>query len=264
MATRIAVNGAAGRMGRRIIACATEDKSLSVTAALTIPGDPTLGQDAGVLSGVAPIGVLLSDKPLRGFDVLIDFSTPEGLLDRLPHCRATKTAVVVGTTGLKPEHHAALDAAASEIAILQSPNMSVGVNLLFRIAAEVAKTLGEEYDIEIVEAHHRLKADSPSGTALGLAEAICRATGRDMAKDLVHGRHGIVGARTPREIGMHAVRAGDTVGEHTVIYGAMGERIELRHSASTRDTFARGALRAARWLAGKPAGRYSMRDVLGL
>ena len=173
--------------------------------------------------------------------MLIDFSVPAALSSRLADCRTRKIPVVVGTTGLTAEHHTAIDSAAKEIAVVQSPNMSVGVNLLFKLAGEVARSLGEDYDIEIIEGHHRFKADAPSGTALGLAESICAATERDMKKDFVHGREGQVGARTKREIGMHAFRAGDTVGDHTVIFGALGERVELRHVASTRDTFVRGA-----------------------
>lgn len=267
MSIRIAVNGAGGRMGRRIIALAAEDKELTLAAALEGAGSPLLGRDSGELAGLGPNGVAVAAAPPEGgFDVLIDFSVPAALSARLADCRRSKAGMVVGTTGLAAEHHAAIDEAAGGIAVVQSPNMSVGVNLLFKVAAEVARALGDDYDIEIVEAHHRFKADSPSGTALGLAEAVCKAVGRDMKADLVHGREGQVGARTTREIGMHAVRAGDTVGEHTVIYGGLGERIELRHTASTRDTFARGALRAAKWLATgpRPAGRYTMRDVLGI
>lgn len=264
MAIQIAVNGAAGRMGRRIVALIAEDKELALAAALESAGHPEFGKDAGELAGIGKAGVKVTAAPERPVDVLIDFSVPAATLARLTDCRSRKIPVVVGTTGLAAEHHAAIDAAAKEIAVVQSPNMSVGVNLLFKLAGEVARALGEEYDIEIIEGHHRFKADAPSGTALGLAESICAATERDMKKDLVHGREGMVGARTKREIGMHAFRAGDTVGDHTVIFGALGERIELRHIASTRDTFVRGALRAAKWLAGRPAGRYTMRNVLGL
>ena len=183
---------------------------------------------------------------------------------RLAEAVVKDAAVVTGTTGLTDEQKAEIEKAAEKIPVLFAPNMSVGVNLLFKLVGEVAAALGDAYDIEIIETHHRFKKDAPSGTALRLAEKIAEATGRDIAKDIVHGREGAVGERTEREIGMHAVRGGDIVGDHIVLYSTLGERVELTHRAHTRDTFVRGALRAARFLVGKPAGMYDMRDVLGL
>jgi 4-hydroxy-tetrahydrodipicolinate reductase len=264
MPLQVAVNGAAGRMGRRIIALIAEDRELGLAAALEAADHPELGRDSGEPAGIGKNGIPLTATWEKKPDVLVDFSTPTATAARLAECRARQVPIVVGTTGLTAEMHAAIDGAAREIAVLQSPNMSVGVNLLFKMVGELAWALGEEYDIEIAELHHRFKADAPSGTALGLAESICAAAGRDMKKDVLHGRHGQVGERTKREIGMHAIRAGDAAGEHTVIYAGLGERIEVKHVATTRDTFVRGALRAAKWLAGKPAGRYSMRNVLGI
>jgi 4-hydroxy-tetrahydrodipicolinate reductase len=264
MPLHIVVNGAAGRMGRRIVALVAEDRELTVAAALEAPDHPDYGRDAGELAGTGKIGVPLKATWEGKADVLVDFSAPTATAARLAECRARRLPMVIGTTGLAAEQHAAIDGAARDIAVLQSPNMSVGMNLLFKLAGEIAWALGEDYDVEIVETHHRFKADAPSGTALALAEGICAAAGRDLKKDVVYGRQGQAGPRTRREIGMHAIRAGDAAGEHAVIYGALGERIELRHTATTRDTFVRGALRAAKWLAGKPAGRYSMRNVLGM
>lgn len=264
MAIRIVVNGAAGRMGRRLVALAAEDKELAVVAGVDSPASPEQGRDIGELAGVGKLGVPLTPVVAVEADALIDFSAPAALAGRLADCRKRKLPIVVGTTGLEPEHHKLIDAAAAEIPVLQSPNMSLGVNLLFQVVSQVAAALGDDYDVEVIEAHHRFKADSPSGTALGLSTAIAKALFRDPVKDLVHGREGQVGARTRKEIGMHAVRAGDIVGDHTVIFGGLGERIEIRHVAQTRDTFVRGALRAAKWLVGRAPGRYDMQQVLGL
>jgi 4-hydroxy-tetrahydrodipicolinate reductase len=194
-------------------------------------------------------------------DVIIDFSTPEGTLKWLAIARKRKIGMVIGTTGLTESQLAEIADTASTIRIVQAPNMSVGVNLLFKLVGQVAKALGEDYDIEITETHHRFKKDAPSGTALGLARSICDATGKDMASTLVHGRSGL-SPRKSGEIGMHALRVGDTVGEHSVYFGNLGETITISHSAHTRDTFVRGALRAAEWLAGQKPGLYSMQDVL--
>ena len=279
--TSIAIHGAAGRMGRRLIALLTEDADLQLAAALEAPGQPVLGQDAGLLAGVTALGVPVTDKlgapgatGAAGATpaVLIDFTVPAGFRAAVKTCleqakRGQPLALVVGTTGLGAEDHKLIDDAARSIAVLQAANMSLGVNLLLGLAAQVASRLGDDYDIEIVEAHHRFKADAPSGTALAIAQAVCNATGKSMDKDLVHGRHTPPGGHQVRkrgEIGMHAVRSGDVVGRHTISFGALGEELSLSHNASTRDVFARGALRAAKWLAGKPAGRYSMKDVLGL
>ena len=266
MATTIGINGAAGRMGRRLVALGSEDADLRVVAAVEHGGSAQLGQDAGAVAGVQPLGVALAERWQTKPQVLIDFTVPAATRAALKVCREQGVALVIGTTGLTPADHAEIDAAAKDIAVLQAPNMSLGVNLLFAIAAQVAKTLGDDYDIEITEAHHRFKKDAPSGTALGLAEAICKATGKTIEKDVVHGRQGDDTTRRRGEIGMHALRMGDVVGDHTASFATLGERLELRHVASTRDVFAHGALRAAKWLAapGKPAGRYGMKDVLGL
>jgi 4-hydroxy-tetrahydrodipicolinate reductase len=268
----IAINGAAGRMGRRLVALAAEDGDLRVAAALEAAGQPAIGQDAGVLAGAAPINTKVSDQLLPGAaQVMIDFTVPAGCRAAIRTCvelsKATPgrpIALVIGTTGLTAEDHKLIDDAAKATPVLQAANMSLGVNLLLGLAAQVAARLGDDYDIEIVEAHHRMKADAPSGTALAIAQSVCEATGKSMQTDLVHGR---IGAHVPRrrgEIGMHALRSGDVVGRHTISFGAVGEELSLTHQASTRDVFARGALRAAKWLVGKPAGRYSMKDVLGL
>lgn len=270
--TRIAINGAAGRMGRRLVALAAEDGDLRVAAALEVPGQPLIGQDAGVVAGAAAIHTPISDKLTTGIaQAMIDFTVPAGCRVAITTCvdlsranPASPVALVIGTTGLTAEDHKLIDEAAKVIPVLQAANMSLGVNLLLGLAAQVAQRLGDDYDIEIVEAHHRMKADAPSGTALAIAQSVCEATGKSMTEDLVHGR---LGAHIPRkrgEIGMHAVRSGDIVGKHTISFGTVGEELSLTHVASTRDVFARGALRAAKWLVGKPAGRYGMKDVLGL
>ena len=264
-AIRVGIHGAAGRMGRRLVALAAEDQALTLVAALDQPGHELLGRDAGAMAGIDPAGVVLADRFDADAlpDVVIDFSLPEGFRNALELCRAQGVALVVGTTGLTDADHAAIDAVAKQIPILQAPNMSLGVNLLFTLAGQIAATLGDDYDIEITEAHHRFKQDAPSGTALGLAQAICDATGKDIQNDVSHGRSGAQPRRTG-EIGMHALRLGDVVGRHTVSFATLGEEVQISHQASTRDVFVRGALRAAAWLAGRPKGRYHMKDVLGL
>jgi len=261
---RLIVNGAGGRMGRRLIALATEDAELALAAAFERPDHPEIGNDAGSLAGVEHVGVPLSARRDVAADVAVDFSHADSALAMIPWCAERGIAIVVGTTGLGTEGTRALDAAARRVPCLQAPNMSLGVNVLLRLVREAAKALGDAYDVEIVEAHHNKKKDAPSGTALALGEAAAAGLGRHLGQVAVHGRHGMVGERPPHEIGFHAVRAGDIVGEHTVIFGGVGERIEVRHVASSRDTFARGALRAAKFIASKPPGRYTMADVLGL
>ncbi|MBI1337038.1 MAG: 4-hydroxy-tetrahydrodipicolinate reductase [Phycisphaera sp.] len=268
--TTLAINGAAGRMGRRLIALASESQDLAVAAALESAQCPLLGQDSGLLAGVKANGVKVSSglaadasgEQLPG--VCIDFTVPAATRAVIDLCVQRAIALVIGTTGLSDDDQHLIDHAAKSIAILQAPNMSLGVNLLFALCAQVARRLGDDYDIEITEAHHRFKKDAPSGTAMGIAKAICDATGKDPRKDLVHGRVGDDVTRQRGTIGMHALRMGDVVGEHTAAFATLGERLELRHVATTRDVFARGALRAAGWLAGKKPGRYSMADVLGL
>ena len=264
--TRIIIHGAAGRMGRRLIALAAEDSEFTLTAAIEAPGHALLGSDAGTLAGLEPLGMPLTEQlpPAGSADVVIDFTHPAATRRLLEAAAASKLAVVIGTTGLGEQDHAAIDAAAASIGIVQAPNMSLGVNLLMNLAARVAQTLGPDYDIEITEMHHRFKKDAPSGTAMGLAQSICQATGRDLQRDLAHGRHGPEAERRQGEIGMHALRGGDVVGRHTVSYATLGEEIQLTHIATTRDIFARGALRAAAWLHHQPTGRYGMQDVLGL
>lgn len=261
---RIAIAGAAGRMGGRILALAKADQQYDVVASLEKTGHPDLGVDSGEKAGLGRIGLPIQDRTETEFDVLIDFTTPDGSMHWLEYCQACKRAIVIGTTGHTAEQLADIKVAARNIPLLKAANTSVGVNVLLKAVAQVAAALGDDYDIEIVESHHRFKVDAPSGTALALRDSILEATGRDMDKDVIYGRRGQTGKRPTRQIGMHALRIGDVVGEHEVHFGALGETVTIKHSAHTRDTFAQGALRAAAWLAGKPAGRYDMQDVLGL
>jgi len=257
----MALTGAAGRMGRRIAALVIESEEFDLVAALEASGHEAVGKDIGDLAGVGAFGLEVTDTLSQIPQVLIDFSLPEGTLHWLDVCRARAVAMVIGTTGLTESQEAALADAAGTIPVVRAANMSVGINLLLRVVADVAQALGEDYDVEIAETHHRFKADAPSGTALALARSICERTGRTLEDVAVYGRHG----RQPRrsgQIGLHALRVGDTVGEHSVHFGNLGETITLSHAAHTRDTFARGALRAAQWVIGKPAGLYSMQDVL--
>jgi len=260
----VVVSGAAGRMGRALVRLIREADDLELVGALEAPGHPCLGSDAGILAGAGECGIRIAADLPKTFDVLVDFSLPEGAVERVAACAERGTAAVIGTTGFSDEQRKRIAAASKRCAVVLSPNMSVGVNVLFHAAADLARTLGPEYDIEIVEAHHRFKKDAPSGTALKLAEEIAEATGRDPAKSAVHGRGPGQPPRREGEIGIHAIRAGDIVGEHIVYYSGLGERLELKHVAHTRDTFARGALRAVRWVADRGPGLYSMADVLGL
>ena len=263
---RVGVTGAAGRMGITVIRLVSEDRSLALAAALEVPGHPMLGEDAGLVAGLGqPIGVKLSKEFLATVDVVVDFSLPAGTLAVLPACVKDAIPMVIGTTGFDEAQLRKLDEAAKEIPIVFAPNFSVGVNLLLSLVGKVAAALGDDYDCEIVEMHHRFKKDAPSGTAMKLAETIAKATGRDLKKDGVFGRAGAVGQRKKGEIGILALRGGDVVGDHTVTFAALGERVELAHKAGSRDTFARGSLRAAKFLLeGKKPGLYSMLDVLGL
>lgn len=267
MGIRLVVSGAGGRMGRRIVALASEDPDLSVVGAVEAAGHPALGQDAGTLAGVKPLGARmvasLSDLE-DDFDAIVDFSAPAATLAISVEARKRKKAVVVGTTGFSEGEQKTLVERLRGIPAVWAPNMSVGVNVLFRIAADVARFLGDGYDVEIVEAHHRHKADAPSGTALRLAEGIARERGMDFASAARYGRQGRPGPRQSEEIGILAARAGDIVGEHTVLFAGPGERLELVHRAHTRDNFAQGALRAVKWVVRQPAGLYDMMDVLGL
>ncbi len=261
----LAITGASGRMGKRLIALAMEQPDqFLLAAALDRADSPCLGQDAGKVAGAGDAHVDISATLTGNPRVLIDFSAPAATRALLAECIKRKIAMLIGTTGLIADDQRLIDDAARHIPILQATNTSLGVNVLLSIAAQVARQLGSAYDIEIVEAHHNQKKDAPSGTALSLAESICKATGRSMDKDLVHGRHGHEAKRVPGTVGMHAIRMGDVVGEHTVYFATGGERIELRHVATTRDTFVRGALRTATFLAAQKPGRYTMANVLGL
>jgi len=257
----VGISGAMGRMGVQLIKLVQADADLKLGAAIERADFPGIGGDVGILQGAGELGVKLSAQVPPGLDVLIDFSTPDGVAKLIDPCVSNRTAMVIGTTGID-SLKAKLAEAARSIPILASPNMSVGVNLVFRIAAEIARSLGIDYDIEIVEVHHRFKKDAPSGTALKIAEEIAKATGRSLDRNAVYGRHGKPLDRKPGEIGIHAVRCGDIVGEHTVTFATLGERVELRHVAHSRETFARGALRAAKFLAAKRPGLYAIADIL--
>jgi 4-hydroxy-tetrahydrodipicolinate reductase len=264
MKTHLAIHGACGRMGQRLIALAAADPELAVVAAVDAPGSPGLGKDAGTLAGIDPLGVpVTADIPLSArVDAVIDFSAPAGTMAILKACVDRRLPLVVATTGHEPDQVAEIQAAAHETAILYSPNMSLVVNLLFKLTKVAGEALaGKGFDVEIIERHHRHKKDSPSGTAVHFAKVVQAAMGQ---KHLRHGREGIVGERPLDEIGLHAVRAGDNVGEHTIIFSAPGETLELVHKGTSRDSYARGALLAAKFLAGKGAGSYTMADVLGL
>lgn len=264
MKRKLAVVGAAGRMGGRIIAMAVESGKFTIVGAADAQGHPDLGKDAGLLAGVGPLNVPLSDSCPADPDVVIDFSLPEAAGNTLRHCMKNRIPLVMGTTGLGPEQQAVAAEAAKGIPLIYGTNMSVGMNVLFALVGKAAAMLGPDYDIEIVEQHHRFKKDAPSGSALTLAEQVCQATGRDYPDCLTHGRSGKDARRQPGTIGMHAVRAGDIVGIHSVICSTLGETVTLNHTAHSRDTFVQGAMRAAEWLIGKDPGFYSMADVLGL
>ncbi|MCX7723618.1 MAG: 4-hydroxy-tetrahydrodipicolinate reductase [Thermodesulfovibrio sp.] len=261
------VCGAAGRMGSRIIALSKEYPELKIIGAIEAKNNPKVGTDAGLVAGIGQLDVKIDDNlenVISGTDVVVNFTYPEATLEHLEIVKKFKKAMVIGTTGFNSEQLSIIQKASEEIPIVLSPNMSIGVNLLFKILKDVAKVLGDDYDIEIVEAHHRMKKDAPSGTALKMAKVIAEALNRNLDEVAVYARKGIIGERTKKEIGIQTIRAGDIVGEHTVIFGGLGERIEITHKASSRDTFARGALKAVIWLYGKPAGLYDMGDVLGI
>lgn len=264
MTTSVAIHGAGGRMGKRLVTLASEDADLQLVAALEHAKHPQIGEDAGQIAGVGFIDVPLASTLGDAHPaVVVDFSLPAATSGLLEMCRQANVGLVIGTTGHSDDDEAAIDQTAKSIPILQAPNMSLGVNLLFALAAQVAARLGDDYDIEIVEAHHRFKKDAPSGTALGIAKAICEATDKNPDKVIQHGRSG-EDLRQPGQIGMHALRLGDEIGRHTVCFGGLGEELQISHKANTRDVFVRGALSAAKWLAGKQPGRYAMKDVLGL
>lgn len=262
---KVVIAGCSGRMGKTLLECVEQSDDLVLHAALDHTGSTALGKDAGELGGARGVKID-ADVPaaLRGADVLIDFTRPEGTLYHLELCQQFGVNIVVGTTGFNAQQKALLGAAAQKIGVVFAPNMSVGVNLTFKLLETAAKVLSHGYDIEIIEAHHRHKVDAPSGTALGMGEVVARTLGRDLDKCAVYGREGVTGERDPSTIGFATVRGGDIVGDHTVLFAGTGERIEITHKASSRATFALGALRAARFLKVNPAGMYDMQDVLGL
>lgn len=263
--TRVAINGAAGRMGRNLIAACLDDPALQLAAAFEHGASAALGRDTGELIGREPTGVVVSaELSSCDCDVVIDFTSPEATLGLLEYCCSEGIAVVIGTTGFDETQLARLREDATEIPVVFAPNMGVGVNLLFDLVAQAARALGQEYDVEVIEAHHRHKVDAPSGTALRLGELAAEARGQALDQCAVYAREGQVGEREPGSIGFATVRGGDVVGEHTVLFAGEGERIEITHRASSRQLFARGAMRAAAWVAGRPAGLYSMQNVLGL
>ncbi len=271
---RVVVAGVAGRMGQRILNSVRADEACEVVGATDRPESARIGLDAGLLTGAGPLEVVVASSLAAALDkaeaaqrpahVVIDFTAPTASVQHAQLCAARGVALVVGTTGFSAQARAEVAGAAQRVPVLMAPNMSVGVNVLFRLVADAARALGNEYEVEIVEVHHRNKADAPSGTALRLAEVAADALKLDVEKAAVYQRHGQIGARQPGTIGVQTVRGGDVVGEHTVFFFADGERIELTHRAQSRDNFARGAVRAAKWLAGKPAGLYDMQDALGL
>ncbi len=265
--TRVVIAGAAGRMGQLLVRCARATNGIELVGALETAGHAALGTDAGLLAGSGPTGIAIGCDPaaaLANADVLIDFTAPAAAPVSAEVVARLGKGLVLGTTGLDAAETAAVRAAAARTPIVWAPNMSLGVNLLFALVERTAALLGPDYDIEIVETHHRHKKDAPSGTALRLAEKAAAGRQQDLGATAVYGRHGLTGARPCGEIGVHAVRSGDVVGDHVVSFGTDGERIELSHRATSRAAFANGALKAALWLAGRPPGLYDMQDVLGL
>jgi 4-hydroxy-tetrahydrodipicolinate reductase len=251
-------------MGKRIVSLGFESGDFDIIAAVERSGHPDIGKDAGIVAAAMQINVKIDSAYAAGADVAIDFSLPEAADETIDYCLESGTALVLGTTGLSDEQRGRMKAISEKIPVIYGTNMSVGMNVMFALVGKVASMLGEEYDIEIIEHHHRFKKDAPSGSALTLAKNICTATGRAFPNCIVHGRSGKDAMREKGTIGMHAVRAGDITGIHSAIFGAVGEKVTLNHTAHTRDTFARGALRAAKWLVGKKPGLYSMADVLGI
>ena len=264
MKTIIGINGACGRMGQRIVQLAYEDKGLTIAVALDAPDHPQQGRDIGEVAGIGPIGVPVSATLAleKRLEVMIDFSMPEGTMTVLPLCVQRRIPLVVATTGHTPAQRRGIEEAAHETALLMAPNMSLAVNVLMNLVGRAATLLRDKgFDVEILERHHRFKKDSPSGTALHFANIVQDAMGQTALR---HGREGLVGERPAHEIGVHAIRVGDNVGEHTIIFSTLGETLEISHRAHARDCYVRGALQAAKFLANRPAGRYTMNDVLGL
>jgi 4-hydroxy-tetrahydrodipicolinate reductase len=267
MTTRIAVNGAAGRMGRCLIQAVQQTKGLVLSAAIDRTESSLIGADAGELAGIGTLNVAISKDVAQATadsDVIIDFTLPEVTMTLIPHCLANNCRLVIGTTGFSSEQKAEIEQASKDVAVILAPNMSVGVNLSLKLLDIAARVLGDDVDIEIVEAHHRHKVDAPSGTALRMGEVVADALGRDLSKCAVYGREGRTGERDRDTIGFATIRAGDIVGDHTVMFAAEGERVEITHKASNRMTFALGAMRASSWLMNQQSGQYDMQDVLGL
>ena len=264
--TRIAITGAAGRMGRALIE-AVQQSEATLSVAIERPGSSVIGMDAGELAGLGKNGVIIGDDlkaVLADFDVLIDFTRPEVSEDNLAICRDSGKKIVIGTTGFDEQQKNLIRQTSDEIGVVFAPNMSVGVNLCFKLLEVAARVMGEYTDIEVIEAHHRHKVDAPSGTALRMGEVVAEALGRDLKDCAVYGREGQTGERDRKTIGFETIRAGDIVGEHTVMFADIGERVEITHKASSRMTFANGAVRAASWIMQRNNGLFDMQDVLGL
>lgn len=264
---KVAVAGVAGRMGKTLAEALVMTEGVELAAASVLPDSSLVGCDAGEVSGVGRNGVVCTGdlaQVVDDFDVLIDFTSPESTMANLELCGEHGKAIVIGTTGLTSGQLAQVKAAAERAPVFFTPNMSVGINVLLDLLAQAARILGDDYDVEIIEAHHRFKKDAPSGTALRLGEAVAEALGRDLKTCAVYGREGITGERDTKTIGFETIRAGDVVGDHTVLFATQGERIEFTHKASSRMTFAKGAVRAAIWMQGRKNGLYDMQDVLGL
>ena len=264
---RIAIVGAAGRMGRNLIQAVYDAEDMQLGAAVERPDSSLLGADAGELAAIGKLGVTLVNdlkQVINEFDVLIDFTAPAATMQHVAICQEAGKAIVIGTTGLSEDEKETLKQASADIGIMFAPNMSVGVNLCFKLLDIAARVMGDDVDIEVIEAHHRHKVDAPSGTALRMGEVVAAALGRDLSECAVYGREGITGERDRKSIGFETIRAGDVVGDHTVLFAAMGERVEITHKASSRMTFANGAVRAAGWIMGQGKGLYDMQDVLGL
>jgi 4-hydroxy-tetrahydrodipicolinate reductase len=265
--TKIIVCGATGKMGSRITALSKDYDNLKLVGAVEKKGHEMIGKDIGLILAIGEKGVILNDNLesiIDKGDVVIDFTSISSTLNHVKIAKNYKKAMVIGTTGFSKEELEPINEASKDIPIVLAPNMSVGVNLLLKVLKDIATVLDDDYDIEIIEAHHRLKKDAPSGTAMKMAQVIAEAVGRDLDNVAVYSRKGLIGERTKNEIGIQTIRAGDIVGEHTVLFGGLGERIEITHKASSRDTFARGALKAALWISGRKPGLYDMQDVLGL
>ena len=267
MSVRVGITGAAGRMGRTLVEALAQADGVELAAALERPDSSLVGADAGELAGLGRNGVTVAGDlaaVIDNIDVLIDFTVPQATLANIGHCRTAGTAMIIGTTGFTPEQEAEIVAASAAIPICKASNFSTGVNLCFKLLETAASVLGDDVDIEIVEAHHRHKIDAPSGTALSMGEVVAGALGRDLNDVALYGREGQTGARDRNTIGFATVRAGDIVGDHTVMFAADGERVEITHKASSRMSFACGAVRAAAWTTDRDAGLYDMQDVLGL